>query len=47
MLRSSFSQSLIEQVSARWHPEDACVDMLEEAPKFHQTKKVFLVNCKK
>ena len=41
------SQLFVEQVSARWRPEDACTDILEEAPVFHPTEEVFFVNCNK
>lgn len=31
----------IDAVSARWRPEDACTDILEEAPVFHPTEEEF------
>lgn len=34
---------VINQVVARWHPEDACRPVLEEAPVFHPTEEVLFV----
>lgn len=34
---------MVEQVIARWHPEEACRPGVEDAPVFYPTEKVFNV----
>lgn len=44
---SCYSKLLMEQLKARWRPEDAKTVVLEDAPVFFPAEQVFLVYCYK